>query len=145
VSLLEKQLLFAKLTMQLEARFLAVGYSFKRAQSLRSDEQAAINALKEEGRLALSSHLETDPRFHALAVAVKNNGKADGILLSVHCVALAQDYDLFKRENDHWIYCSSTEDHRPFGEWWEQLHELCRWGGRFRDGNHYSFEHEGRC
>jgi hypothetical protein len=26
------------------------------------------------------------------------------------------------------------------GEFWEGLHPLCRWGGRFNDGNHYSIE-----
>lgn len=25
----------------------------------------------------------------------------------------------------------------------EMQHELCRWGGRFKDGNHYSLEHNG--
>lgn len=30
-----------------------------------------------------------------------------------------------------------TEDHRELGEWWEQQHEYCRWGGRYNDGNHY--------
>jgi hypothetical protein len=42
-------------------------------------------------------------------------------------------------------YCVNTEDHRELGEFWESLHEGCRWGGRFRevDGNHYSFEHTG--
>ena len=33
----------------------------------------------------------------------------------------------------------STEGHRELGEWWEQQHELCRWGGHFQDGNHYEF------
>lgn len=41
------------------------------------------------------------------------------------------------------IYLSATEDHRPLGEWWESQHPYARWGGRFKDGNHYSFEHEG--
>jgi len=37
----------------------------------------------------------------------------------------------------------STEGHRVLGEWWEKQHHLCRWGGRFKDGNHYSLEHNG--
>jgi len=36
-----------------------------------------------------------------------------------------------------------TEAHRELGEWWEKQHPQARWGGRFKDGNHYSFEHEG--
>ena len=36
---------------------------------------------------------------------------------------------------------TTTEDHRPLGEWWESHGGA--WGGRFADGNHYSLEHEG--
>lgn len=63
-----------------------------------------------------------------------------GILNSLHCDGLAADVNLFK--DGH--YLASTEAHRPFGEWWEQQHPLCRWGGRFKDGNHYAVEHGGR-
>lgn len=49
--------------------------------------------------------------------------------------------DLHLFRDGKWL--SSTEDHRALGEWWEQQHELCRWGGRFSDGNHYSLEHDG--
>ena len=59
---------------------------------------------------------------------------------SNHKVRLAIDLNLFKDGN----YLTSTEDHTPLGEYWESLHELCSWGGRFNDGNHYSFEHHGR-
>jgi hypothetical protein len=30
------------------------------------------------------------------------------------------------------------------GEHWERIDSLARWGGRFSDANHFSFEHEGR-
>jgi hypothetical protein len=30
-----------------------------------------------------------------------------------------------------------TEGHRELGEWWEAQHKMCRWGGRYDDGNHY--------
>ncbi len=40
-------------------------------------------------------------------------------------------------------YLRKTSDHMALGIWWEQQHELCRWGGRFGDGNHYSLEHNG--
>ena len=63
-----------------------------------------------------------------------------GILQSLHTDRLAIDLNLFK--DDH--YLSSTEAHRPLGEWWEQQHDLCRWGGRFGDGNHYAITHGGR-
>ena len=63
-----------------------------------------------------------------------------GIANSLHTEKLAIDLNLFKDGK----FLSSTESHRPLGEWWEKLHPLCRWGGRFNDGNHYSFEHGGR-
>ena len=65
-----------------------------------------------------------------------------GILKSQHGKRLAVDLNLFKRGK----YLTTTEAHRPLGEWWEAqslpaLH--CRWGGRFRrkDGNHYEVKH----
>ena len=63
-----------------------------------------------------------------------------GILKSLHISKLAIDLNLFRDG----VYLSATASHRPLGEWWEQQHPLCRWGGRFNDGNHYSLEHEGR-
>jgi len=58
---------------------------------------------------------------------------------STHKFQLAKDINLFRDGKYLW----KTEDHQEFGEWWEAQHELCRWGGRFGDGNHYSLEHEG--
>lgn len=58
---------------------------------------------------------------------------------SCHKLKLAVDLILFK-DGKH---CQSTDDHRELGEWWEKQHELCRWGGRFNDGNHYSLTHWG--
>jgi hypothetical protein len=63
-----------------------------------------------------------------------------GIVNSLHCDKLAIDLNLFKNGK----YLSDTEDHRPLGEYWKTLHTLCRWGGDFHDGNHYSIEDGGR-
>ena len=63
-----------------------------------------------------------------------------GIANSLHTQRLAVDLNLFKEGR----YLTSSEAHRPLGEWWEQRHPLCRWGGRFNDGNHYSLTHNGR-
>lgn len=60
---------------------------------------------------------------------------------SNHYIRLAIDINLFTKEG---TYLTDTEFHKPFGEYWESLHSLCRWGGRFKDGNHYSLEWEGR-
>ena len=63
-----------------------------------------------------------------------------GIRQSLHTLRLAVDFNLF--QNGVWL--KKTEDHLPLGEWWELHHPLARWGGRWGDGNHYSFEHNGR-
>lgn len=64
-----------------------------------------------------------------------------GIANSLHTQRLALDLNLFR----HGRYLTSTEAHRPLGDWWERQHPLCRWGGRFGDGNHYSLTHAGRA
>lgn len=63
-----------------------------------------------------------------------------GITRSLHCDKLAIDLNLFTNG----VYLDDTEAHRPLGEWWERQHPLCRWGGRFGDGNHYALTHGGR-
>ena len=55
---------------------------------------------------------------------------------SGHKRKIALDINLFKDG----VYLDKTEHHTEIGEWWEKQHELCRWGGRFEDGNHYSIE-----
>lgn len=59
---------------------------------------------------------------------------------SLHEVGLAMDVNLYYNRN----YLRNTSDHLFSGEVWEKRHSLCRWGGRFGDGNHYSVEFEGR-
>jgi len=58
---------------------------------------------------------------------------------SSHKKRLAIDLNLFKNG----VFLEGTDAHKELGEWWKQQHPLARWGGDFRDGNHYSFEHEG--
>lgn len=59
---------------------------------------------------------------------------------SLHKLCLAMDLNLWKDGK----YLTKTEDHKKLGEYWESLHPLCTWGGRFGDGNHYSVTHRGR-
>ena len=81
------------------------------------------------------------------AARMAQQGK--GIANSLHTDRLAIDFNLFRDG----VFLTTTEDHRPLGEWWEQLHPLCRWGGRFKDsqgrskpdGNHYSLSYDGRA
>lgn len=66
---------------------------------------------------------------------------SDHMKNSCHHVGLALDLILYDQAGN---YLTKTEDYRRLGEWWETLHPLARWGGRFNDGNHFSFEWEGR-
>lgn len=70
--------------------------------------------------------------------AALNASKGIGIAKSLHTERLAIDLNLFKDG----AYLQTTEDHKPLGEFWESMGGT--WGGRFKDGNHYSLEHEGR-
>lgn len=56
---------------------------------------------------------------------------------SLHYSSLAVDFNLFKDGK----YLTSTEDHKPLGDYWKTLDQMCTWGGDFknRDGNHYSY------
>lgn len=76
-----------------------------------------------------------DPRVHG-AMGVR---KSYSHPKSAHKIRLAIDLNLFKNGE----FLETSDDHRPLGEWWEKQHPMARWGGRFDDGNHYSFEHEG--
>lgn len=59
---------------------------------------------------------------------------------SLHYLKLAADLNLFKDGK----YITSTVGHKFSGEKWESRHELCRWGGRYNDGNHYEIVHGDR-
>lgn len=62
---------------------------------------------------------------------------------SLHYSRLALDLNLFV--NDEWISDGSHPVWTEIGEFWESLHPLCRWGGRFEDANHFSITHWGRA
>ena len=77
-----------------------------------------------------------DPRVHGVSGVQAGYGAA----YSNHKERLALDLNLFRDGQ----YLEGTEAHRFLGDWWETQHPLARWGGRFKDGNHYSFEWKGR-
>ena len=54
---------------------------------------------------------------------------------SLHYFGCAGDLILYKDGN----YLPETEPYRKLGEYWEGLDVNCKWGGRFKDGNHFSF------
>lgn len=74
-----------------------------------------------------------DPRSHGAMGVQGVYGRAR----SAHKQRLAQDFNLFRKG----LFLTTTEDHRPLGEFWESIGGT--WGGRFNDGNHYSLEHAG--
>lgn len=137
MTLREQQSVFVKNKGLLIAYVYSMGYELSDGEAKRSDEQAEINALGKTGREAVCQLIEG--AFPALARKIRNN-TGNGIRNSVHELGLAQDYNLFKDG----VYLEGTEAHRQFGEYWEKLHPLNRWGGRWGDGNHYSMEYNGR-
>ena len=56
-----------------------------------------------------------------------------GIKDSLHCKRLAIDINLFKGDD----YLTASKDYAFLGEYWESLDPQNRWGGRFKDGNHF--------
>ncbi len=65
--------------------------------------------------------------------------RGSGIRNSLHCKSLALDLILFRDGEPLW----DTPEYEEVGEFWEGIHPLARWGGRFNDGCHFSLEHEG--
>lgn len=111
MTLREKQSKFVKLVARLIDRATDLGYELTFAEAYRTPEQAALNA--------------------ASGAGIKN---------SLHTQRLAIDLNLFKDG----VFLSSGDAHRPLGEYWESLSTpdyTCCWGGRFKDGNHYSISH----
>jgi hypothetical protein len=94
-----------------------------------------IDKAHELGYEVTFGDLYRDPRSHGKL----GERIAYGNRFSCHKMRLAIDLNLFKDGK----YLTTTEDHKPLGEWWEQQHPEACWGGRFNDGNHYSLTHEG--
>ncbi len=74
-----------------------------------------------------------DPRLHGQIGVKAGYGHAK----SCHKLRLAIDLNLWKNG----AYLTRTEDYTEVGKLWESMGGT--WGGRFEDGNHFSFEHEG--
>ena len=61
-----------------------------------------------------------------------------GMPESLHKVRLAVDLNIYKDGT----YLKAGEEFADLGEYWESIGGA--WGGRFNDGNHFSFAHDGR-
>jgi hypothetical protein len=55
----------------------------------------------------------------------------------LHKSRLAVDLNVFRDGK----YLTTGEQYADLGEFWESIGGA--WGGRFNDGNHFSFEHNG--
>jgi hypothetical protein len=55
----------------------------------------------------------------------------------LHKSRLAIDLNVFRDGK----YLTTGEQYTDLGEFWESIGGA--WGGRFNDGNHFSFEHNG--
>ena len=66
-------------------------------------------------------------------------GKFKHKATGMHPLGLAVDLNLFRDGR----YLDTTEDHAPLGHYYESLDPQASWGGRWSDGNHYSYG-EGR-
>lgn len=128
----QKQRLFARLYAKLILHAFELGFEVTLGEVVRGEQQAQYNSL----------HCRCCKQAQAAHPRAECPGKfrAIGIYDTLHRKRLAGDLNLFT--NGH--YLTSTDAHRPLGEWWETQHELCRWGGRFGDGNHYSIAHAGK-
>jgi len=78
-----------------------------------------------------------DPRVHGEFGEKKSYSAGK----SVHKIRLADDFNLFI--DDVWIEDGDHPAWTELGEYWESLDPDARWGGRFKDANHFSFEHWG--
>lgn len=55
---------------------------------------------------------------------------------SFHRKRLAVDLNLFKDD----VYIVVSDEYLDLGRFWESLDPLNCWGGRFSDGNHFSYD-----
>lgn len=96
-----------------------------------------------KGRLA--RHVLTGVKLY-----VKDLVHMDG---GTHYMAIGKDWNLFidpgaEFNSDGKTKLFVQQGGHPawarIGPRWENMHPLCRWGGRFGDDNHTSLEHEGK-
>ena len=97
-------------------------------------KQVPIQALFAQKVARLILFIESEGYHVTLgdALAYKTDGRHTSN--SKHYVKLAIDLNLFDAE---WNYLTETEDYVKFGEYWEA--QGGTWGGRFKDGNHFSW------
>ncbi len=112
------------------------------AETLRQKQSrfAQAVALLIQRAAALGYEVTLGEAYRSPEEAARLAALGKGIADSLHTQRLAIDLNLFRNGR----LLTSSEQHRPLGEWWETQYTDARWGGRFGDGNHYSFEHGGK-
>ena len=101
----------------------------ERQSEFASKVPMLINKALELGYEVTLGDAYRDPREHGSFGERKGYGESK----SFHKLRLAIDINLYKEGK----YLTKTEDHKVLGEYWESLGGS--WGGRFNDGNHYSW------
>jgi hypothetical protein len=131
VKLGEKQELFARLLPLLLIRALQLGYQLRLKEIYRPPQMAQWNAT----HCARCGGTTGDP-LHLSG----HEFRRIGIRNSLHCDGLAIDFYL-TRDGD---MCWGEDAYLELGEFWEGLHLLTAWGGRFNDAGHFSIMDGGR-
>ncbi len=133
----QKQELFARLVPKLLLHAQdRLGFHVRIGEVLRFEQQARWNA----------EHCRKCKQVRSFKIhgwTKKKGGhrfKGIGIVNSLHRLKLAIDLILFLGKS----MLKQSEDYRELGMYWESLHPLCYWGGRFGDGGHFSIQHGGR-
>jgi len=124
----EKQQLFVELEHKWVAYALQQGYKLRHGEG----RIAALGADGTSGRKA--DEVGTGRR-----VRVEDR---EHMQKGAHYTGIGADWNLFV--DGQWLVTGNEPEWLNLGAYWESLHELCRWGGRFGDANHISLEHEGR-
>ncbi len=96
-----------------------------------------INYADSKGYGLTAGDAYRDPRVHGQFKEKASYSSAK----SVHKIRLAEDFNLII--DGVYITNGHHSAYLDLGEYWESLDPDARWGGRFNDANHFSFEHWG--
>ena len=128
----EKQELFARCLSRLLLHAEFLGHRVRMRELQRTPAQAMYNATHCRTCTELDTAHESNAQGHPF--------KALGIADSLHRDSLAIDLYLFGDDGRQ----LDLDTYGKLGIYWESLHELCRWGGRFQDSGHFSITDGGR-
>ena len=129
----ERQELFSRLLPRLIVEAHRLGHEVRLKELQRSERQSRWNATHCGVCQQTKAH-----RNHP----TKHKFSPIGIVNSLHRDCLAIDLVLTSKG----LPLRYSEEYAELGKFWEGLHELCCWGGRFKrpDGGHFSITYQGR-